>query len=241
MSMVNCISGRSKCLFAAMRCAAPFLPLGSIAELQAAEITGRIVLFYGDLASQPLSPKSWFLKSERDDLIIGCLEAGRPAALLAPPAETAEYMQLTMDWELDLPAATIPLDIALTLLQQPGTPIHLTIQGERRPASARNIVARSSSKAGRPRVVLCAHFDTMINTPGASDNAAGVAVLLALAETLRAEELPYTWSSWLSMGKSTFRLVMTSTCDGQAIRWMISCSPSISMASARPILPLPSP
>jgi aminopeptidase YwaD len=39
------------------------LPLGSIAELQAAEITGRIVLFYGDLASQPLSPKSWFLKA----------------------------------------------------------------------------------------------------------------------------------------------------------------------------------
>jgi aminopeptidase YwaD len=131
-------------------------------------------------------------KSERDDVILGCLEGGRPAALLAPPAETAEYMQLTMDWELDLPAATIPLDIALTLLQQPGTPIHLTIQSERRPASARNIVARSSSKAGRPRVVLCAHFDTMINTPGASDNAAGVAVLLALAETLRAEELPYT-------------------------------------------------
>jgi aminopeptidase YwaD len=167
------------------------LPLGSVTELQAAEITGRIVLFYGDLASQPLSPKSWFLKSERDELIIGCLEAGRPAALLAPPAETAEYMQLTMDWELDLLAATIPLDIALTLLQQPGTPIHLTIQGERRPASARNIVARSSSKTGSSRVVLCAHFDTMINTPGASDNAAGVAVLLALAETLRSEELPY--------------------------------------------------
>jgi aminopeptidase YwaD len=166
-------------------------PLGSIAELQAADITGRIVLFYGDLASQPLSPKSWFLKSERDELIIGCLEAGRPAALLAPPAETAEYMQLTMDWELDLPAATIPLDIALTLLRQPGTPIHLTIQGERRPASARNIVARSSNKSGSSRVVLCAHFDTMINTPGASDNAAGVAVMLALAETLRTENLPY--------------------------------------------------
>ncbi len=34
------------------------------------------------------------------------------------------------------------------------------------------------------RLVLCAHFDTKINTPGATDNAGGVAALLALAETL---------------------------------------------------------
>jgi aminopeptidase YwaD len=40
-------------------------------------------------------------------------------------------------------------------------------------------------------VVLCAHFDTMINTTGAMDNASGVAALLALAEELRGEELPY--------------------------------------------------
>ncbi|HSV86764.1 MAG TPA: hypothetical protein VLH85_09320, partial [Levilinea sp.] len=38
------------------------LPLGSLAELDAAEIEGRILLFYGELAQQALSPKSWFLK-----------------------------------------------------------------------------------------------------------------------------------------------------------------------------------
>ncbi len=31
---------------------------------------------------------------------------------------------------------------------------------------------------------MCAHFDTKINTPGASDNGGGVAVLLGLAERL---------------------------------------------------------
>ncbi|WP_371879109.1 M28 family peptidase [Candidatus Chloroploca mongolica] len=31
---------------------------------------------------------------------------------------------------------------------------------------------------------MCAHFDTKINTPGASDNGGGAAALLALAERL---------------------------------------------------------
>jgi aminopeptidase YwaD len=167
------------------------LPLGSLAELEIAVIGGRILLFYGELAQQALSPKSWFLKSERDDRIIQRLESGRPAALLAPPAASAEYMQLTMDWELELAAATIPLDVTLRLLQQPDLPVHLIIEGERRPAQARNIVARKPGTGTEQRVVICAHFDTMINTPGASDNASGIAALLALAETLRDEELPY--------------------------------------------------
>jgi aminopeptidase YwaD len=167
------------------------LPIGSLAELDAAEIGDRILLFYGDLANAALSPKSWFLKSERDDHIIQRLEAGRPAALLAPPAASVEYMQLTMDWELDVAAATIPLDTVLQLLKHPELPVHLNVQGQRIPAAARNIVARSKKGDGSQRVVVCAHFDTMINTPGAMDNASGVAVMLAMAEVLQDIDLPY--------------------------------------------------
>ncbi|MGQ9927004.1 MAG: M28 family peptidase [Chloroflexaceae bacterium] len=38
-------------------------------------------------------------------------------------------------------------------------------------------------------MILCAHLDTKIDTPGAADHAAGVAVLLALAEMLGAHHL----------------------------------------------------
>jgi aminopeptidase YwaD len=167
------------------------LPAGSLAELDKADITGRILLLYGELAQQPLSPKSWFLKGERDDRIIQRLESGHPAAVLAPPAATEEYMHLTMDWELETAAATIPLSVVIRLLQEPGLGVRLRIQGERRPAVARNIVARTAGASEARRVVLCAHFDTMINTPGAMDNASGVAALLALAEHLKDRSLPY--------------------------------------------------
>lgn len=50
--------------------------------------------------------------------------------------------------------------------------------------STRNVVGLSS---GRPKVVIVAHLDGVRETPAANDNASGVAVLLELAASLRAE------------------------------------------------------
>lgn len=169
---------------------APIVPVCTPAELEAAEMNGKIVLFYGDLANAPLSAKSWFLKSERDDRVIQLLEAKRPAALLGPPAATDYYGQVTEDWELDLAAATIPWDAALALRQDPDRVVHLHIECRRLSAVARNIVARKTG-ARTERVTLMAHFDSKINTPGASDNAAGVAALLGLVEFFSQEPLVY--------------------------------------------------
>lgn len=44
---------------------------------------------------------------------------------------------------------------------------------------------KGSDTSNGNRFILCAHIDTKKNTPGALDNAAGVAVLLALAERLQ--------------------------------------------------------
>jgi aminopeptidase YwaD len=171
------------------------VPAATLAELTAADLTGKIALLHGELVAEPLSAKSWFLKGERDDAIINLLEAKQPAALLAPPPSTPQYEQFTADWELEIPAATAPRPVIERLVAY--NPIRLRLACAKRPAVARNVVARNigtitgGRPSARPKVVVMAHFDTRINTPGAIDNAAGAAALLGLAETLGAEALPY--------------------------------------------------
>ena len=48
----------------------------------------------------------------------------------------------------------------------------------------RNIVGRSSAQHGASLIILGAHFDSVPGTPGADDNASGVAVLLEAARLL---------------------------------------------------------
>ena len=174
---------------------APIVSAGSIPELETIASAGSkftkgmILLLYGDLTRAPIAAKSWFLKEEHDVRIVELIEMIRPAAVLAPPTGTDYYGQATEDWELDLAAATVSSEVALRLIRQPEKPVHLFINSRRLPAMARNIVARTPDLSGS-RLVLCAHLDTKINTPGASDNAGAAACLLTLAEELVSINLP---------------------------------------------------
>lgn len=162
---------------------APVVWAGTLSELERVAAKGKLLLLYGDLLRWPLPPKSWFLLGEGEKKVIETLEALQPAALLAPPTATDYYGTLTEDWDLDLPAATISPATARRLMQNPAVRPRLRIEAEKSPAVARNIVARLRSEA-KKRLILCAHFDTKINTPGASDNGGGAAILLGLAERL---------------------------------------------------------
>jgi Zn-dependent M28 family amino/carboxypeptidase len=56
-----------------------------------------------------------------------------------------------------------------------------------------NVVAtRDGGNPARPWVVVGAHFDSRANTPGADDNASGVAAMLEVARMLRGEALEAT-------------------------------------------------
>jgi len=52
-------------------------------------------------------------------------------------------------------------------------------------ARVHNVVARLPGREHRPALLLSAHYDTVPNSPGAADDAAGVATLLETARTLR--------------------------------------------------------
>jgi hypothetical protein len=55
-----------------------------------------------------------------------------------------------------------------------------------------NVIAGEESSAGY--YILGAHFDTVAGTPGADDNASGVAVLLEVARLARSSPLPRPWT-----------------------------------------------
>lgn len=164
--------------------------LGTLEELEAADIGGRIAVLYGALLPEPLSPKSWFLKSERDDRIIRLLEKGEPAAIITVQQMGGGLERLIEDWEFTIPSATVDAESGRAILEAAPTTLELIIDSTTFPSRTANIVARRGAYADR--VVVCAHHDTKIDTPGACDNASGVSVLLALASSLRNVAYPYT-------------------------------------------------
>ena len=169
---------------------APLVAACSMAELEAADLTGRIGLLYGYLTSAPLACKSWFLKSERDDQIIRSLEEKKPLALITVQTKAGYLERLIEDWEFLIPSATAPAASGLALLRQSSASLHLRIDSRQSPGSTANLVARKPGQSPQ-KIVLCAHYDTKFDTPGASDNGGGAAVLLALAEHFRFKELHY--------------------------------------------------
>lgn len=167
---------------------APTVAAGTLTELEAAELTGHIAVLYGDLVMAPIACKSWFLKSEQDDRLVQLLEEKQPAAIITIQGATGKLERLIEDWEFNIPSVTVPASSGLSIMDNPGTPLHLKIDSIRTPGSTSNVVAYKKGQC-QARIVFMAHYDTKIDTPGALDNASGVAVLLALAQTLGRRDL----------------------------------------------------
>jgi Iap family predicted aminopeptidase len=160
---------------------AELVPVCTLAELETADLTGKIALLYGDLTRQPIAAKSWFLKEERDVRFYELLEQKKPAAVLTVQFMPGSVNRLIEDQEFLLPSATLPNESALFVFNRLDEPCCLSIQSRTEAGEAANLVARIPGKRVEV-IVLCAHFDTKIDTPGAGDNAGGVAAVLGLAE-----------------------------------------------------------
>ena len=168
---------------------APLVRVGTLAQLQDAELAGRIALFYGELSAAPYAPQSWFLFSDKERQILDLLRRKRPAAILTiqPRPDTLE--RIFEDHEFEIPSATVAAQDGLALLAAAPEPALVRIATTHSAGHTWDIIARSGPASG-PRLSFCAHYDTKFDTPGALDNGSGVVTLLALAERLRAASLP---------------------------------------------------
>ena len=174
----------------------PLRVIRSVEAIGSEVLAGAIVVLAGELTSAPLTPRAYpFYQSEEHTAILDSLEKAAPAAVVAVTGLCPELcgaldpFPFIEDGDFSIPTANIrPADAAL-LLGGEGLAASIEIRSERRPAVARNVIACRGPQVHR--VTVAAHIDTKPGTPGAVDNAAGVAVLLLLADLLSPERHPH--------------------------------------------------
>jgi len=162
----------------------------NISELELLEAEGKILLLYGEIASEQLMPKNFvFYNPEEHQRIYRLLEEKQPKAVITatsrnPDAVGAIYpFPMIEDGDFDIPAAYMKDEEGQRMLKYSGDTAYLKMDAERISSESRNVISRKGGRSGK-KVVLCAHIDAKLGTPGALDNASGVTILMLLAEML---------------------------------------------------------
>jgi len=173
---------------------ATLIEVNDIEHLDSPVIAGAVVLLTGEIAAHQVMPKNFtFYNPEEHQRIIAALESHRPAAVVAATGRDPEMVgsqypfPLFEDGDLDVPNAYTTDAEGKRLRGFSGDLVRIRIESRRLPASAEHVVA--TLPGDRPgRIVVSAHIDSRRGSPGALDNASGVATLLALAESLAGYE-----------------------------------------------------
>ena len=170
---------------------AALVPASTAEEIGRPEVRGSVLLLHGGVAARQLTPRGYpFYTTPEDEALLSRIEAARPAAVVAatgidPPLTGAAYpFPLIEDGSFAIPSATMKDVDGRKLAASAGQTVRIVIDSKRQLASAVQLIGRKTGSAAG-RFVLCAHIDGKVGTPGALDNAAGVACLLAAAELLR--------------------------------------------------------
>lgn len=166
---------------------AEVVTLANIQELEMRDIHGKIAVLHDELTREAIMPKNFrFWNPEEHQTIIRLLEEKKPAAIVTVSFSEEQPTPIFEDGDFDIPSAVIAKNHAVGMLNT-GSTITLTIVSERRPSTGANVIARKPGKVGGKKVVLTAHMDTKPGTPGALDNASGIASLLTLSLLIQSQ------------------------------------------------------
>lgn len=167
------------------------IAIDTVAQLEQADIRGKVVLLHGEIASEQMAPKKFpFWNPEEHRYIISLLERSGPKALVCATERNSATaggvypFPLFEDGDFDIPSVYMKDTEGQRLLACTGRTVRLQSGAIRIPETAFNVIARNCDRTRR-RIVITAHIDTKIGTPGAIDNATGVATVLLLAELLK--------------------------------------------------------
>ncbi|NTW29399.1 MAG: M28 family peptidase [Coriobacteriia bacterium] len=175
---------------------APLVAVTCVEGLESDAIRGAIVLLHGEIARSQVMPKNFrFYNPASHQRIIRALERYAPAAVIAatgrdPQMVGGQYpFPLFEDGDLDVPNAYMTDTEGgrlLACVSESASVVSLCLDSGRILASAEHVVATLPGDLPG-RIVVSAHIDSREGSPGALDNASGVAVLLGVAELLAAD------------------------------------------------------
>ena len=170
---------------------AELVAVSTVNELEKISCKGKILLMKDGICSEQLMPKNFvFYNPDHHKRIYALLEEKQPVAIITATTKNPELVgalypfPLIVDGDFDIPSVYCTDIIGREIFAHTGKKFKLTIQTERIPSTASNVIARKNCKS-KEKIVICAHIDAYEETLGASDNASGTVVLLLLAEMLQ--------------------------------------------------------
>jgi aminopeptidase YwaD len=162
----------------------------TISELENGQFQDKILLLHGEIAKEQLMPKNFiFYNPQEHQQIISLLEKSGVKAIICATGRNAALaggvypFPLIEDGDFDIPSVYMTEEEGKRLLPYVGKHVILNSISKRIPAHGYNVIGKKG-KDGLARIVVTAHIDAKKGTPGAMDNATGVAVLLIAAELL---------------------------------------------------------
>lgn len=174
----------------------PLVAIRSADEISAIDAPDSVLLLCGEIAATQFTPRGYPFYSNPDhSAILDALEAKRPLAVLSatdksPMTGAMSPFPLIEDVRFAAPSAYMSVEKGAELSEHVGDIVAVSIDSEVHPSTGVQPVGRRAGTRGG-RIVVSAHIDSKPETPGAIDNAAGVAVLLAVADLVRNVELEY--------------------------------------------------
>ncbi len=153
--------------------------VGTRHELDLApDLEGKVLLLYGEAATG--------LAFNRNPTLLTAEERRARALIVVSPDETVST-KLIRDPFLRVPAAAVSQPAGLRLRQNAGQRVRLRIRARRFESTGHNVIGRlnrplRSAGEEQGHIVVAAHYDTAADSPGATDNASGTAVVLELCE-----------------------------------------------------------
>lgn len=173
------------------------ITVSKIEELDGLNARGKILIVKDALAAKPLMPKNFvFYNPEHHKQIISHIEKSNPEALIFIVDKNGGHggggypYPIIEDGDFLIPSVFLSAENGNKIISENPKRIGFVSKTKITPSKGFNVIGRKG-RSGAKKITVTAHIDSKQGSPGAIDNATGVACLLLLAEKMKDYQGPY--------------------------------------------------